>query len=210
MTEPQSCYPERRMIVPYVTAWSPEQKLSGEVVERQGFGIGYADETTDDRDDHGVLWYRSPSQPGAGHPRFGDVHPFRQQEAMRRLLCQVCGGPADRASEGVLWLILDHREDWATWPEGMAAVEPPICVPCVQTSLRLCPALRRGAAAVRVRRYPIVGVRGALYRRGKPYPILVAHTVVGFDDPAIRWTRAVGLVRQLRGCTIIPADSLGT
>jgi hypothetical protein len=198
------------MIVPYVTAWSPEQKLSGEMVERQGIGIGYADEMITDRDDRGVLWYRSPSRPGDGHPRFGDVHPLRQQDAMRRLLCQVCGGPADRTSDGVLWLILDHREDWATWPEGMAAVEPPICVQCVHTSVRLCPALRRGAAVVRVRHCPIVGVRGALYRRGKPRPVVVTHTVMGFDDPAIRWIRAVGLVRQLRGCTIIPADSLGT
>jgi hypothetical protein len=31
----------------------------------------------------------------------------------------------------------------------------------------------------------------------------VSEAVVTFDDPAIRWTRAAQLVRELTGCTIV-------
>lgn len=192
---------ERRVAVPYVTAWSGEREPSCQLIERRGAGIGYADEIPTDRDEHGILWYRTLSRPGVGRPLFGDVNSLRQRRAMQRLLCQVCGGPADRNEDGVLWLLRDHREDWTGWPESMGAVEPPVCLPCVSVSVRLCPALRGNAVVVRVREFPIVGVRGALYRGGCS-PVAVAHTVLGFDDPAARWIRAVGLVRQLRGCTI--------
>jgi hypothetical protein len=148
--------------------------------------LAYADETSIDRDKHGVLWRRALSRPQQGRPEFGKVHPLRQRRAMRRLLCQVCGSPADQTEDGVLWLLPDHREDWAGWPEGMANVEPPVCLPCVRTSVRLCPALRKGAAAIRVHEFPIVGVRGALYKSGGAAPVAVAETVVAFDNPAIR------------------------
>lgn len=197
-----------RMVVPYVTRWSTEQDSPFRIVGRCGPGIAYADEMLADRDIHGVLWHRAYSRPHQGKPEFGNVHPLRQRRAMQRLLCQVCGGPADRTDEGVLWLLPDHREDWVGWPEGMGNVEPPICLPCVRTSLRLCPRLRCGAAAIRVREYPIVGVRGVLYASGIAAPIAVREAVVGFDDPAIKWVRAVGLVRQMRGCTVVSVDEL--
>jgi hypothetical protein len=200
----QDCPAERRVIAPYITAWSAEQELPYQVIQRPGVGIGYTDEIAADRDIHGVLWRRTPSRPHYGRPEFGNVHSFRQRRAMRRLLCQVCGGPADQTDDGGLWLLPDHREDWTGWPEGMANVEPPVCLPCVSLSLRLCPKLRKGAAAIRVRDYPIIGVRGALYRPGVAAPVAVAEAVVAFDDPAIRWVRAANLVRELHGCTIVP------
>jgi hypothetical protein len=148
------------------------------------------------------------SKPHDGRPEFGNVHSLRQRRAMRRLLCQVCGGAADQIEDGVLWLLPDYREDWEGWPEGMGNGEPPICLPCASISLRLCPKLRRGAAAVRARECPIVGVRGALYERGKVGPAIAREGVLGFDDPAICWMRAVGLVRQLRGCRLIGLEEL--
>jgi hypothetical protein len=116
--------------VAYITTWSGERPLSTKVIERPGRGIAYADETLTDRDDHGVLWRRVPSRPGDGRPQFGQVHPLRQRRAMRRLLCQVCGHPADQSDLGTLWLVPDYRDDWPTWPEHMACTEPPICRPC--------------------------------------------------------------------------------
>jgi hypothetical protein len=199
---------QRRTVVPYVTIWSTEHDLPYQVIERRGFGIGYADEISADRDAHGVLWHRTFSRPHRGRPEWGNVHSLRQRRAMRRLLCQVCGGPADQTEDGVLWLLPNHQEDWTGWPEGMGNVEPPICVPCVGTSLRLCPKLRRGAAAIRVREFPTVGVRGALYERGPGGPVVVAETVVGFYDPAIHWVRATNLVRELRVCAIVPLKEL--
>jgi hypothetical protein len=198
---------KKRIVVPYITSWSRERDVPYTLVERPGVGIAYADETLADRDSHGVLWQRSASRPHHGRPQFGKVHPLRQRRAMRKLLCQVCGGPADHTNDGVLWVLPDHREDWVDWPDGMANVEPPICQPCVRLSLRLCPRLRMGAVVIRVRQFPIAGVRGVLYQRNGAAVAAVDEAVVAFDDPAIRWVCAANLVRQLGSCTIMrPAE----
>jgi hypothetical protein len=197
----------RRVVAPYITAWSEEQDPPVVLVERHGGGIAYPDETMADRDRDSVLWFRTPFRPGVGRPEFGKVHPLRQRRAMRRLLCQVCAGPADQTEDGVLWLLQDHREDWRSWPDGMGVTEPPVCVPCVRSSLRLCPALRNGAVVVRAGSFMVAGVDGMLYRGGSKLTQL-GRTTVAFDDPAIRWVRAAGLVRELRDCVFIPLTRL--
>jgi hypothetical protein len=170
-------------------------------------GLGFADETVLDRDDRDVLWSRTLSCPGLGRPEFKRVHPFRQQRAMRRLLCQVCAQPADRDERGVLWLLLrDDREGWPDWPDGMANTYPPVCMSCARLSIQLCPALRKGYVAVRARRFPYRGVYGMRYAPGYPTPIPVADGVVTYENPAIRWTCAVQLVRSLHECTIVELD----
>lgn len=197
-----------QVVAPYVTAWSAEQDLPCRLVERPGRGIGYADELLADRDAHGVLWRQTSTRLGIGRPEFGRVHPVRQRQAMDRLLCQVCGGHADQNDEGGLWLLRDHRDDWPRWPEGMGSTEPPVCLPCIGASVRLCPALRRGAVAIRAREFPIVGVRGVLYRRGLLAPVAVGAVNMPYDDPAVLWVLASGLIRELRGCTIVPLEEL--
>jgi hypothetical protein len=127
---------------------------------------------------------------------------------MRRLLCQVCAGPADHTDKGVLWLLQDHRDDWPNWPENMGVTEPPICLPCVRLSARHCPALRRGAVALRVRRFPVAGVYGALYSSDGTAPVAVGEANVSFDNPLIRWVHAATLVRELHDCTIVPLENL--
>ncbi|KJK43702.1 hypothetical protein UK23_32220 [Lentzea aerocolonigenes] len=196
------------MIAPYITTWSAEQDLPSRVVEHPLGGIGYADEGLGDRDAHGVLWSRIGVRAGTGRPEFGKVHPLRQRRAMRKLLCQVCGGPADRTDEGVLWLLRDYRGDWPSWPEGMASTEPPACVLCVAISLKRCPALHRGAVAVRVRECPIAGVRGAIYQRGLFGPTAVSAANVAYEDPDICWTVASALIRELKGCVQISLEEL--
>lgn len=198
-----------RILAPYVATWSAEQDLPSRLVELPGCGVAYEDELLADRDAHGVLWQRAAVRPGVGRPEFGKVHPLRQRRAMRRLLCQVCAGPADRNDSGVLWLMRDFRDDWPHWPEGMGAVEPPVCMPCVELSLRLCPALRRGAVAVRVGECEIVGVRGAVYRRGEVGRVPARAAILAYDDPEVRWIVATALVRELRCCTVVPFEELG-
>ncbi len=179
------------------------------IVERRGGGIGYARENLLDRDEFGVLWSRCSSSPGRGRPEFGKLHTMRQRRAMTRLLCQVCGEPADRDAEGdVLWLWKDHRDDWPDWPEGVRVTEPPVCVPCVGQAVRLCPALRNGAVAMRVRECPIVAVCGTYYRRGPrgPAPEKVAN--VDYTNPLIGWVQADHLIRQLWDCTLVEVNEL--
>jgi hypothetical protein len=194
--------------IPYIATWSGEHNLNPAVIMRGGSGIGYADETLLDRDDRGTLWTRMPSRPGHGRPDLGQVHSLRQRRTMRRLLCQVCAQPADRNEQGVLWLLRDHREDWPDWPEGMANTYPPLCLPCARASVRLCPVLRPAWVAVRARRFPLTGVMGVRYTPSDRFPVPTAATVVAYDDPAIRWTRAAQQVRSLHDCTIVSLNQL--
>lgn len=187
------------MHVPYITTWSEEKLLPTTIVEHPGAGIAYADETLTDRDKYGVLWQRMPSRPGHGRPQFGKVHSLRQRRAMNRLLCGVCGGPPDQTDQGTLWLITDFRDDWPDWPEGMAAIEPPVCLPCARLAARACPALRKGHATVRVGQSTVAGVYGIRYQPGHE----ADDAIVTFKNPTIRWTCAAQLVRELRDCTIV-------
>ncbi|SDO51863.1 hypothetical protein SAMN05216259_110142 [Actinacidiphila guanduensis] len=169
------------------------------VVRRQdGRGIGYADERGFDRDGYGVLWSRAPSQPGKGRPRFGQVHSLRQRIAMSGVRCQICGGPADRTRDGVLWLV-DARPDHLR-PRDEKTAHPPVCRPCAHRSVTACPHLRRAVTALRVRHFAPVGVNGILHRpagRAAPEPVDVGW--FAYDDPRIPWVRAHQLVVRLTG-----------
>jgi hypothetical protein len=190
------------VVVPYITSWSTEQDLPITMMARRS-GIGYLDETLTDRDEHGVLWTRIASSPGHGRPMFGKVHSLRQRRVMSRLLCQVCGGPADRTEQGVLFLLKDDRWDWPNWPEGMGCSEPPVCLPCARVSIRSCPALRKGCVAVRVGHSTVSGVYGAYYRPAEPQPVMVEDVMLPFEDPGVRWMRATQLVRELHDCKLV-------
>lgn len=194
---------------PYVNAWSGEQHQPATVIERPGVGIAYADETLYDRDRHGVLWQRVAVNQGVGEPKFGEVHPMRQRRAMRRLLCGVCADPADRSDDGVLWLLRDYRGDWPDWPNRMGVDEPPVCVGCARRASRMCPELRKGAVAIRARRYPIAGVRGLLYRTaGTRPPVITGFHNVAYGDAAARWIQAVKILRKLGDCRVLSLDEL--
>lgn len=194
---------DRNGTVPYVVQWSAERDCSPEVVLRpDGGGVGYAGEGPTDRDAHGVLWRQVTGRRGQGRPLFGRVHPLRQRRAMRRLLCQVCGGPADRNERGVLWLLdSDHRDARAPgWPENLDITpHPPVCLPCAATADRLCPTLRGRFAAVRVRRPRLHGVYGVLRHPAHP----AADRFVPYGDPLARWTVAAQLLMELDGCAFV-------
>lgn len=182
--------------VPYVTLWSGERDGSMPVVARRdGLGIRYADERTYDRDAHGVLWSRTPSQPGCGKPQFGAVHSLRQRLAMAGLRCQVCGGPADHTPDGVLWLI-DARPD-ELLPSEEDTAHPPVCRPCAHRSTRACPHLRGNHTAVRVRRFFPSGVNGVLYVPTRTGPIVAESGPIAFGDRHLPWVRAHQLVMRL-------------
>ncbi|MGI5504704.1 hypothetical protein [Lentzea sp. CA-135723] len=196
------------VIAPYVTAWSAEQDLPCTLVERADHSIGFATELLSDRDRHGVLWQQTALRHRVGRPEFARVHPLRQRRAMELLLCQVCGGPADVNDDGVLWLQRDHRGDWPKWPNGMASVEPPVCLACVPVAMRMCPALQRGAVTVRVKDCPVVGVRGVLYKKSVLVPTIAAAGNFTYDDPAVRRVLASAVIRELRGCVVVPLDEV--
>lgn len=189
-------------VVPYITAWSSE-RLPAQPVIADGPGIGFADETLHDRDQDGVLWTRAGHGPGRGRPEFGQVHALRQRRAMRRLLCQVCGGPADRNRDGVLWVVGEDATGPESLPKDLTTSHSPVCEPCAARSVRVCPHLRGRSMTLRVRTHTLVGVHGALYRPGDPHPTAWTVTGVAYSDPRIHWTRAGQLVARLDSYTVV-------
>jgi hypothetical protein len=201
---PLGAFP-RPGLVPYITRWSSERaRVKPRVVVRPDRrGIGYSDERTYDRGPHGVLLDRSPSLPGKGRPMFGNVHPLRQQLAMQGLLCQVCGKPADRNENGVLWLIGEDLRTQQSWAADLTTSHPPLCLPCAVQSVQVCPHLRTHYTALRVSTFVLAGVFGALYRPERPYPVPVDTRVIAFDDPLIGWVRAGQLIMDLKTYSIV-------
>jgi hypothetical protein len=73
----------------------------------------------------------------------------------------------------------------------------------------MCPVLRRGAVAVRVGRYPLIGVRGMLYAISGGVPVEMEMESLAYESPAVPWVRATNLPRELHGCVIVPFGQLG-
>ena len=187
--------------VPYIVRWSGERPVPIPVVARGLTGIGYRHERPGDRDARGVLWRRYVRAPGDGVPEFGGVHPWRQRRAMRRLLCQVCGGPADRNEHGVLWLVGDPGRGWS---DEEVTGHPPVCRRCAAVARRACPYLRdKGALVLRVRDAPLVAVSGTLYELRRRDLVRLGPATVAYDDPRVRYLHATQLMRALRGRTVV-------
>jgi hypothetical protein len=130
---------------------------------------------------------------------------------MLRLLCQVCTQPADRTEQGLLWLVPgEERGFWTGWPEGMATIHPPLCRECARISVRMCPALRSGAVAVRAQS-GVCGVTGVVFQptgRHSGLTVTDRADIVSYADPAIRWTQAILLARSLYDATVVDLDGL--
>jgi hypothetical protein len=200
--------------VPYAVAWSDELSAIGSAltVRSDGSGLAYRDETPQDRDRHGMLWDRMTRSPGTGQPRHGLIHTHRQRHVMEHLLCQVCGGPADRTSQGWLFLIADTDTDTDSgsgeraarrpdWPEGAVSTKPPICLPCADLALRHCPHLT-DPAFFRCRTPRPWGVRGGFH-----FPTAVGTfttsdtTYLPYTAPQAAWFLASHAAIQFTHCT---------
>jgi hypothetical protein len=193
----------RAGLVPYITSWSGEPPSRAPVVAKGTRGIAYQHERRNDRDNHGVLWMRCARAPGVGEPEFGMVHPYRQRRAMRQLLCQVCGNPADRNEHGTLWLLGDAEQGWS---DTDMTCHPPVCLPCAAIAARTCPHLRRDPLAMRVRHAPISGVFGQLFTPTRRGPIGVGDHTLAYDHPQVGWLHAYQLIRELHDWTAVDLD----
>lgn len=190
----------RAGMVPYITAWSGERLARTPLIARGRTGIAYKYERPGDRDAHGVLWARYTGDSGVGTPRFREVHPRRQRQAMRRLLCQVCGDPADQDERGILWLVGEAEKQW---PGAETTGQPPVCLRCAGLASRACPYLRRQTLALRVRRAPITAAKGIFYHHQHGRLLTAGPATLLYSDPRIRWLRAHQLLRELHDCTVV-------
>lgn len=153
----------RGMPVPFITCWDHEvqgartgggrggapTRLTG-IVGSSVMRVSYQDEVPHDRDRHGVLWQRYPLALGKGHPHFARVHPARQRRCMDRMLCQVCGNPANVTDQGTMFLVT-YRDAQGIREQGQRGVRtsnPPVCQRCADLARSLCPNLLKGNALI--------------------------------------------------------------
>ncbi|MCX5215771.1 hypothetical protein OG689_42210 [Kitasatospora sp. NBC_00240] len=201
--------------VPTVTRWSGELLDPSLIVDTgpDGARLAYREETQADRV-NGVLVLRFTGKPGQGQPLWNASHPGRQTRAMGGLLCRVCGAPADRTEDGVLWL-LPHpttpggrrRTLDPCWPEGAVVEHPPICAPHALSSPRLCRALD-GALLLRVANAPVYGLAGLRFDTGEGGPQAPVRGQFALDSAELRWVAATHLLRTLTGCTRMSEEHL--
>ncbi|SEE84747.1 hypothetical protein SAMN05216483_6771 [Streptomyces sp. 2131.1] len=184
---------------PYIIPWAGEITLPEPLMITPG-GVFYVDPRVDQRhrDDDSVLWEACGGQQ-TGPRIYALLHPGRQPEAMRYLLCATCGGPASRNADGMLWLmplLAGPPAEGTTW-EGVQTNIPPSCEPCADKATKGCPWLRGGHARLRVREAEQIGVRGTLYPRpGQPGPAQ-DDALVLYDSPDTQYVVARHAVREL-------------
>ncbi|RKN37632.1 hypothetical protein [Streptomyces hoynatensis] len=134
------------------------------------------------------------------------MHPARQRRAMLELLCQVCGGPADRNGKG--WLFALRRpgpaDDIPGWPEGLLCTKPPVCGPCALLAAQHCPYLG-DPVFVRSRKPRVWGVFGGAFT---PHPggglAAGEDGHLPYGHPAAPWFLANQLAVELTRTTRVP------
>jgi hypothetical protein len=200
MSAPTLTWGPKDLPVPNAAPWSGERLLGADTLRIGPHKLWYRDEKPTDRDRNGVLWARYEQQPGTGRPNFAAMHPTRQRTAMLGLHCQVCNGPADRTPKGVLFLL--GRDEAAHQPEGALTSKPPVCAPCADLALRMCPHLHN-CTAVRSRKPRVWGVSGELFH---PKGQLPGAVTLPYGDPALHWVLATQIVLELTRCTVAHLD----
>lgn len=194
-----------KILVPHMTAWSTEAAPAVSIRFRSGRLI-YTDERPDDRDEHGILWTRSHQEQGGGRPTFGRVHTARQREAVARMLCQVCGVKAKPVDGRYLWLTdLSDVEGLGRFDEKWTTSSyPPICQPCLETSVARCPALRKGFAILTVTSSEPFGVRGIEFHKKLWRPVQVESSMhhYPYGHPALSRVLATQQVSALHGVAL--------
>lgn len=201
----------RGRVVPYFTLWAEGEVPDFEFVVKRG-RITYGVDLVYDRAIRGLLWLRAPVTRG-GEWDWRGVRPARQRRSQQRLLCQMCGGPADEEPQlGALFLLEDGSEDRPDWPEAEPTVRPVLCLGCAPLSAVQCPHLRRvGAVAVRAKASEVSGVGGGLYVRGGRSVVCSGERVdVTYGGPLADWVLAAQRIRILYGCTIVDLPALRT
>ncbi|NKI42564.1 hypothetical protein [Streptomyces physcomitrii] len=138
------------------------------------------------------------------------MHALRQRRAMKRLLCQVCGGVTEGRLPGGRRLFLVRAVEGHPVGEGERTASPPLCPPCALDSLRHCPHLRRGHTAALVEEVRPWGVAGLVHhpRTLRRIPTPEPLTLVPYGSPLLDWTLAARIMTTLHGCTPVDVREL--
>lgn len=159
-TDPATLPQWKGHAVPWVARWTGQvYGRPAQVTTIEGRSNLFYEDGHEIRDEHhGILWIREGLTRN-GDPEFAQVSAHRQRMAMRRRLCQICGGGLP---DGVInWLMhpdqLEVRQDGSTLTQS-----PPTCDACIPLALKLCPALKKSHQIVKVLEYQLWGVSGLI------------------------------------------------
>lgn len=129
--------------VPWVACWEQEVPSPEDHPMLLVEGVlAYADEaqagkpSEHDRDKQGALWLRNGIARGKGKPLFGQVHALRQYACMVTPRCQVCGLRMKQHT-----FLLQEEMVHSRHGQLFTTATPPVCEPCREVALRLCPHL---------------------------------------------------------------------
>lgn len=202
--------------VPYITRWSGEENVGRAQLRLGVTGLYYTDERPADRDAHGVLWARTANAPGRGRPEYRQVNGLRQRDAMLRLRCQVCAGPASHTPKGTLFLLEETLTNGSDLEDDVTG-QPPLCLVCARLASRQCPILARRCTALRARKSALYGVACVPYLPSPHGPVSEGRWLsLPYGTGAVRYVLAYQLLRQLRRVTVVeleverPADVAGS
>ncbi|MFI9627431.1 hypothetical protein [Streptomyces sp. NPDC052042] len=196
------------LLTPYVASRTTEHPVRESELTIEfalnGPRIAYRSPRPTDRDHHGNLWVRMQESTG-GRVRYECMHVQRQRACMEGMLCQICGGPADRNEQG--WLFLDWRrpDSPPSWPEKSITSMPPLCNEHARVSVRQCPFLRTADHAVlRVRKPQLYGVSGAVYQlTDTGWRTFDNDVLAPYGKPRLPGMLASRVHRELRGVTVV-------
>lgn len=199
--------------VPWVTAWTGEAIPPQRVREHHGIGgrgLGLADEHPEADRVLDVLWVRMPAT-RSGTPDFPTMHALRQRTALRRGLCQVCGGPVGDGTRPRLFLLA--AAGGRPIGEGERTMSPPVHRVCARTATRACPPLHRHGHTAALVSYAVPwGVQGLLYSPDTLEPIPSdkhgLHFVPYTDAAELRWILATRYIVTLHGVRPVDLASL--
>lgn len=207
--------------VPYITARAGEAdqsflQLRASFSSAGSSRLKYVDETRRDRDVQGVLWARVSQrldpehQRPTGRPLHGLVHPVRQRETMRGLLCQWCKQPA-RSPAGGLVFLESARADVASASATVRTSQPPVCLRHACKAVERCSGLvKHGAVVLLAQSAPVYGVLGTRYEYvdGVIRALEPVEEPIPYGHHALDWILASQLVRTLRAFTVISLADL--
>ncbi|MGW0628504.1 hypothetical protein [Streptomyces sp. NPDC002758] len=205
-------------LIPYVTLREGEEAApSNLAIVREWPSnrprLRYQDEGPDDRDVRGVLWgrcsqnRRDERNMPTGKPRWRLMHPSRQRECMRAMICQVCVQPA-RTPLGFVFLAGpdDHRPD----ETRIITAQPPVCQRHVPAAARLCPHLDGRPLVFLAQSAPLYGVHGTVYGFGQDgvTAVNLPDFPLPYGDPDLPVFLASQLVRRLGSFRRVDLDEL--
>ncbi|RSN12771.1 hypothetical protein DMB42_11370 [Nonomuraea sp. WAC 01424] len=199
--------------VPYTIAFANELVTDPIKFEQHGYELRLTYEKPRPADwVHGILRARvrdllDKPEEVRGAERMRKLNTRRQWRCMRKLLCQVCGEPAQDSKTRLIPWLLTRTVFERTGPDSGRTNAPPCCWDCIPKALEECHMLQKDFSLYTVASIRSVGVLADMYECGLfSLPALAKRNVfVAWDAHRYHSSAlAVAHMVELHGMTHVP------